>query len=471
MDIEMKIKVELITGFLLALILISCSHPQIKGDIIISEINVVDVAESEVIPHQTIAIVNNKIIGITPFSEKTEIHGNIVINGKGKYVIPGLWDMHTHALWENASLFNKLMVANGVTGFRDMWGSDSVATNFKRGVNNGTFLPQRFIYANHMIDGVPPIWEGTISVADKTEAKNVVDSLAGTDTDFIKVYSNLSRDSFLAIAERSNEIGMDVVGHIPVSVPAEEAIKAGLKSVEHLYGIIEAHSPLRDSLLASGPIGMREQILMLMNSSEAYEDSLNQLMVEENVWLVPTFAYWYGYTKIATPFETEPDSRVKYLPTDITENWTADKNQFISRMNEDMFEIWNVKMNRHKEIIQNAHEAGVGILAGTDIAASNPYTFPGFSLHDEISALVKSGLSNGEALQTATINPAKYLNASDSLGQIGEGYLADLVVLNGNPLNDITNTRKINAVITNGNYLDRHQLDNLLLIVEEMRDQ
>lgn len=458
----MKTKTILLIGFLLTLSLINCSNHQIKGDIIISNINVVDVVESKIVPHQTIAIIGNEIISITPYSEEAEIDGGSIINGNGRYVIPGLWDMHTHALWENVALFNKLMVANGVTGFRDMWGSDSVASKFRRGIINGTYLPQRYIYANHIIDGYPPVWEGSIGVSNKTEAKNVVDSLAKTDTDFIKVYSNLSKESFLAVAERSREIGMDMVGHIPASVPAEEAIKAGLKSVEHFYGIIEAHSPLRDSLLALGPIGMREQVMMLFNSSKTLEDSLNRLMVEKEVWLVPTFALWNGYTRIASPYDVEPDPRVKYLPRDITDNWTADKNKFINRFSKKMFETWNVKMKRHKEIIQNAHEAGVGILAGTDISASNPYTFPGFSLHDELSALVESGLSNGEALKSATINPARYLNASDSLGQIAEGYLADLVILNGNPLKDISNTRLISGVITNGDYLNRKQLDNLL---------
>jgi len=458
----MKTKTILLIGFLLTLSLINCSNHQIKGDLIISNVNVVDVAESEIVPHQTITIIGNEIISITPYSEEDEIDGTTIIDGNGKYVIPGLWDMHTHALWENVTLFNKLMVANGVTGFRDMWGSDSVASKFRQGINNGTYLPQRFIYANHMIDGDPPIWEGTVSVSNMTEAINVVDSLAETDTDFIKVYSNLSKESFLAVAERSRELGIDMVGHIPTSVPAEEAIKAGLKSIEHLYGIIEAHSPLRDSLMASGPIGMREQVMMLFNSSKTLEDSLNQLMIEKEVWLVPTFALWDGYTRIASPYDVEPDPRVKYLPRDITENWTADKNKFISKMSKKMFETWTVKMNRHKEIIQNAHEAGVGILAGTDVSASNPYTFPGFSLHDELSALVESGLSNGEALQTATINPAIYLHASDSLGQISEEYLADLVVLNGDPLKDISNTRQISGVITDGVYLNRKELNSLL---------
>jgi hypothetical protein len=221
--------------------------------------------------------------------------------------------MHTHALWGNVDLFNKLMIANGVTGFRDMWSSDSIARNFQQGIDDGIYLPQRFLYANHIIDGDPPIWKGTISVSNTDEAVKAVDSLAGTNTDFIKVYTGLSEESFHAIVERSKAHGLAVAGHIPASMKAADAIPH-MKSIEHLYGMIESHSPMHDSLLAAGEIGINEQMMMLFNTRETLEKDINDLLVKHNTLLVPTFTLWDGYTRIASPQDLEPDDRLKYIP-------------------------------------------------------------------------------------------------------------------------------------------------------------
>jgi len=452
--------------FLIVVLIVGC-HPGVDKDtLVITNIDVIDVVNKQVVPDQTLVIQGDIIAGIHESRPSTDLPGRKIIDGTGKFVIPGLWDMHTHVLWEYAPQFNKLMVANGVTGFREMWGDDSVATRLKKEIREGSLLPQRFFYANHLIDGEPPIWNGAISVKSPDEAVDVVDSLAGTSTDFIKVYSNLSPESFDAIAERCRELGLDMVGHIPTKVKAVEAVKAGMKSTEHLYGIKEAHSPLHDSLLAAGDLGMRGQIMMLNSQDEELGNQLYAELVRHESWQVPTLSLWEGYTSLASPADPPNDERMKYMPKNEIENWTAEANPFISKLDQQQFRLWMQMINRNKEIVGNMADAGVGILAGTDAAVANPYTFPGFSLHDELALLVESGLSNGEALQTATVNPAKYMNATDSLGTIGTGKKADLVILDKNPLEDITNTTTIEAVISSGKYYPRSRLDSLLKTVE-----
>jgi len=459
--------------FAVTIILNSCGN-KIQGDIVITNVNIIDVEGLEVQANKTIVIVDNKIKSISDYSEKDVIRAENIIDGSGKYVIPGLWDMHTHVFYTYPETgvpianpgylknFNKIMVANGIVGFRDMYGVDEAMHIYKEKIASGEFFPQHFIYSNHLLDGVPPIWPMNLSVATPEEAVRIVDSLANTETDFIKVYSNLSLESFQAIGKRCKELNIDMVGHIPNAVTPTEAVNAGMKSSEHGYGFVEIMSPLNDSLRARG-YRLGDRKLMLENQSDTLGTELFKLMKEKKHWIVPTTVMNNGVTKINTPGETPEEDNFKYVYKQELEHWKVYRS-FVSEEIFDLRQRWN---RRSEEIVGIMHKNGVGVLAGTDFACDNPYVYPGFGLHQELKNLVGCGLSNGEALKTATINPAKYLNATDSLGTVSVNKIADLVILNKNPLEDIENTINISAVISNGKYLDRKQLDTMLKEAEE----
>ena len=459
--------------FSIAIFLYSCSN-KIQGDIIITNVNIIDVENIEVQHNKTIVIIDNKITSISDFSENDILQAANIIDGSEKYIIPGLWDMHTHVFYtypetgvpiakpEYLKNFNKIMVANGVLGFRDMYGVDDAMHIYVKGIANGEFFPQRFIYSNHLLDGNPTVWPMNLSVYTPEEAVRVVDSLANTETDFIKVYSNLTLESLQAIGKRCQELNIDMVGHIPNAVTPIEAVMAGMKSSEHGYGFVEIMSPLNDSLRARG-YRLGDRKLMLENQSDTLGTELFELMKEKGHWIVPTMVMMNGVTKINSPYDIPDEENYKYVYEEDREHWKIYRNN-VSEEIYDLRSRWN---RRSEEIVGIMHQYGIGILAGTDFACDNPFTYPGFSLHEELKNLSGCGLSNGEALKTATINPAKFLNATDSLGSVSVNKMADLIILNKNPLDNIENTTNISAVISNGKYFNRTQLDTMLKEAEE----
>jgi imidazolonepropionase-like amidohydrolase len=229
-----------------------------------------------------------------------------------------------------------------------------------------------------------------------------------------------------------------VEGHVPLSITAAEASQAGQKSIEHFTGLDEAKSDDRKA----------EALIAILKTNQT--------------WLCPTLIMRHNYALLRDTYFVG-DPRLKYVKS----SWKA----FWLRVTKEA-EMWppdeaeKRKETTRKEdaLVGKMQKAGVGILAGTD--DSNPYVFPGFSLHDELTLLVQAGLTPMEALQTATYNPAKFLGLSASLGTIEKGKLADLMLLDANPLESISNTRKIAAVIVNGRYLPRESLDKILADVE-----
>ncbi|RLD36953.1 MAG: hypothetical protein DRI74_07935 [Bacteroidetes bacterium] len=236
-----------------------------------------------------------------------------------------------------------------------------------------------------------------------------------------------------------------------------------MKSSEHGYGFVEIMSPLNDSLRARGyKLGDRK--LILENQSDTLGTELFELMKEKGHWIVPTIVMMNGLTKINAPHEMADEENFKYVYESDRGYWKTYRSPYVSEEIYKLRQKWN---RRSEEIVGIMHQYGVGILAGTDFSGDNPFVYPGFGLHEELKNLVGCGLSNGEALKAATINPAKYLNATDSLGSVSVNKMDDLVILNKNPLDNIENTTNISAVISNGKYFNRKQLDTMLKEAEE----
>jgi len=388
--------------------------------------------------------------------------GAQTIDATGKYLIPGLWDMHVHGT--SVPGFTNLYLANGVTGIRDMFDPTSATFKIRDNIAAGKMDGPHIIAAGKIVDGDPPIWQGSAVARNAEEGRKAVDQVLKEGSDFVKVYSLLSRDAYFAIADECKEKHAVFAGHVPEVVSAEEASNAGQKSFEHLYGILkscssEAAQISRTKMLGMKPEESRAFIQKLLDTyDEKHARKLFSLLKKNKSWQCPTLTVLYSISHPKDP-RTDQQDRLLYMPNWMKPFWAQYMEKFKDWTPLDR-ELRDRYFQKQLEVVGDMYRAGVPILAGTDVM--NPYCFPGFSLHDELAWLVRAGLKPAEALRVATINAAKYVGKDKDFGTIERGKVADLVLLDLNPLMDIHNTTKINLVILGGKVFDRAALDKMM---------
>jgi imidazolonepropionase-like amidohydrolase len=298
-----------------------------------------------------------------------------------------------------------------------------------------------------------------------------VDSLAALGVDFIKVYSLLPRDAWLAIVGAAKHAKLPFVGHLPRGVTAAEASDSGQKSIEHLEGILQAcadRDSVRQAAAAAGDDRQQRQAAAVRAILATYDagrcTDLFGRFARNGTWQTPTLVNTRNNAFFEDLRGTHSE-RLDYLPHYLRAWWTPERNVHLEdRTPERIAELRAISAALQK-VVGDLHRAGVRLLAGTDMGG-NVLNYPGWSLHDELELFVEAGLSPMEALRTATSNPAEFLGLTDSLGTIATGKLADLVLLEADPTADIRNTRRIAAVMTRGRLLDRSALDALLADVK-----
>jgi imidazolonepropionase-like amidohydrolase len=436
-----------------------------SGQLALTHLTVIDVRDGTTRPDTTVLIAGNRIQDVGPSTAIRLPKHAQVVNARGRFLIPGLWDMHVHALWdaERPREFFPLFLANGVTGVREMGGPMPVAdqVRWRQDVANGTVMGPRLVIAGPFVDGPHAIWPGSIKVSTAEEGRQAVDALQAGGVDFIKVYSQIPRGAYFAVAEEARKDRIPFAGHVPLEVDVSEASIEGQKSIEHLMGILLHCSSKADELKADLMRGvninqLNDQMVDTYDLEKAA--TLFALFVKNGTWQTPTLTIRHARPYLQE-LQAANDPRLKYMPKSIVDSWGAkdDKRQ---PANAEVATSRKRLFQKEMDVVGAMHRAGVRFLAGTD--TPNPYCFPGFSLHDELAFMVKAGLTPLEALQAATINPAEFLGLSDSVGTIEKSKIADLVLLDADPLKDIANTKSITAVITNGRFLDRAALDGLL---------
>jgi imidazolonepropionase-like amidohydrolase len=390
-----------------------------------------------------------------------------IVDARGKYLIPGLWDMHVHEVFgdwlpRNEKVVPPLFVANGITGVRDMGGDLDVLKDWRARVAAGTLLGPRMIIAGPMLDGPTPRFPSSAPIANAADGRRVVDDLTRRGVDFIKIQSLIPRDGYFAAAEEAKRLGMIFVGHVPDAVRASEASNAGQKSIEHFTGIFEACSTIEDKLVTGTPRGPGPNV-------RTYDPGRAQrviaLMAKNRTWQVPTLVWERGQW-LVDDIDLSHDPLTKYAPAAWKDRtWPMFVHDIMQSMDTDPLPVRKKFFQMELDMTLAMFRAGVPFMAGTDTAAG-VHVFPGFSLHQELALFVRAGLTPMQALQTATRNPAEFMGRLKDLGTIEQGKLADLVLLDANPLDDIANTRKIRAVVLAGRYLDRSELDRMLKGVE-----
>jgi len=441
---------------ILGWIIFACSSP--SHDLLITNVNVIDVVTGEVLPNRTVGIDGDEITAIYTKAIKPQ-EGTEVIDGTGKYLIPGLWDMHVHNNW-NYEDTNDLLVANGVVGAREMWGDMEIRRKMDEERASGK--PIIDIYsAGVLTDGAPRIWPGSGEVTTPEEAEALVRCQVAQGADFIKVYSRLDSACFFTIGKTAIELGIPFSGHVPDVVPISDALAASMLTSEHLYGLQELGYSERelkevDSLFEIGNRFEALQKGLKFFDSSVMEEKLQKLDLSKH-WFSPTMVTNRGVRSMQDSVFTS-DPRVSYLPDYMTEDWKPRRTMGSQRMMPSL-EIMQQLYERDVRLLKSLIENKAQIIAGTDYP--NPWAFPGFSMHDELEIYVQAGMTPLQALQTATLNPAKVMK-NDRIGIIERGKLASLVLLNSNPLDDINAIREIETVILRGEVFDRKALDEML---------
>jgi imidazolonepropionase-like amidohydrolase len=312
-----------------------------------------------------------------------------------------------------------------------------------------------------MLDGPKPRFPSSIAIATPDDSRRAVADLKRRGADFIKLQSLIPREAVFAIADEAKKQEIPFEGHVPDSVRASEMSEAGMKSFEHLIGIFEGSSPDEEDFLK----GNKTETRFLATYDPAHAASLAALLAKNQTWQCPTLVWERGGNLIdVTDFAK--DMRAKYVPASWkTKTWKRFTDEITQGYGGDDLATRKRFLDKELEVVGMLHKAGVPFLAGTD-TPPGVYIFPGFSLHEELQRFVAAGFTPLEALQTATLNPARFFGIEEQLGTVEKGKLADLVLLSANPLDDIANTQKIAAVIANGRYFSGKDLDKMLAGVE-----
>jgi carboxylesterase type B len=450
--------------------------------ILIKSITIIDVVSGKLIQNQDIKITGNKIseIGLSVAIKNTD--DTFVIDGKGKFAIPGLWDMHTHSNAHSRWLHHPLYIANGVTNVRDMSGTldkeDAYWIGSKKRRqwnkeldNNMRVTPRYVLQSSYQIDGeksVPTAAPDFFKLNSVEDVTLLLDFYKNEKVDFIKIYQQIKPESYRELAKQVSNYNMHLAGHKPIFVTLEEAIKSGQRSFEHGRIFMYDCFPKADSLRLSQ--NWRENYGLYKNEmiaqfDDAKAESLMSLMRDKKAYWTPTLQT-LKFEANAHKDEFLNNPMTKYISATREKLWWSfDISGNKERNLEDPNNIMSEKLyEKSKSLVRKANSIGVPIMVGTDVTDS--YTFAGFSVHEELIDLVAAGLSNIEALRAATIIPAEYTNKQNELGSIEHGKIADLVILDKNPLTTISNSKRIYGVIQNGVYYDKEKIDELKKFTE-----
>ena len=433
------------------------------ADLAITDVTVVDVERGVLIPARTILIRGNRIVDVT----STESPARQTIDGSGKFVITGLWDMHVHLFnnagnpgTDNSALYFPLMLANGVTGVRDLWTDVEdlrMVAAWRDRVAAGTLFAPRIIPTGPIMDGAPREWPNSLELATADDARRAADSLADAGVRIFKVYNNLSRPAYDAIMGVAKRRGLQVEGHLPIGMALVAASDAGQRTIEHLggAGIGCSSDPARMAEANKAPQPQRPaatQAAAIATFDPAVCAQTATILARNGTWTVPTLVLHRGRL-LAFDSATINDPRFRFLDAATLREWAEARPGAVpAQRQRERREV----LRYLQKMVATLQAAGAPVLAGSDLG--NPNVLPGFSLHDELALFVEGGMSPLEALRTATLNPARYLAATDSMGTVAAGKLADLVLLDADPLTDIRNTTRIHTVIVNGRVFDRAAL-------------
>lgn len=458
------------------------------GAVVIQNITTIDTVNG-VNENRDVVIREGKIIHVGETEDLSAIDNIEIIDGSGKYLIPGLWDTHVHFSYNEdltPAMFD-LFLIYGITSVRDTGAEIGYVKEWKdRAISNPLEAP-RVMIAGPLLDGMPNVYDGSSpgrpllseGYATVDAVREGIYRLDSIGVDLLKAYEMLTPEQFREVTRLGNELGLKVTGHVPLSMDVISASNAGLNSMEHLRNLELSSASNSDELLEErrqmlidgkddegGDLRSRIHSAQRERAIQNYDDQKNDevlsVLAQNETWQIPTLALNLGATELhyteAGWLET-----FSYLPQVVEDEW---RESAAARADSEVTPFRVQQSDWLLNMAGKIHRAGIEIMAGTDTPIG--LLTPGKSLHRELQLLVEAGLTPMEALKTATLNPARYFGMEDELGSIEEGMWADLIMLNSNPLEDIRNTEEIHTVIRQGNVLNPDRLNR---IKERLTDQ
>jgi imidazolonepropionase-like amidohydrolase len=469
-----------VLSVLFVLILISCnSKKEINYDLIIQSATIVDTYSGGLKKNQSIAIIADSIAVIMDDDRAKDWTAKKKIDGRSKFVIPGLWDMHIHfgggdtLITDNKNLL-PLFIANGVTTVRDCSADISPSVfKWKAEIEKGILLGPNIFSSGPKIEGINSIWPGDQEVADEIGIEIALDSLEKVKADFVKITDNtLSPELFETAVRKAHQRGFRVSGHIPFSLKATDLAKQGMSTVEHMSYMLKAGSPIETSIIEKVEAKQLDYASANRELYASFDDEYALSVYEElknnNTAVVPTLI---GNRIISYLDEDDHtgDEQLKYLGKGLikTYDWRV---QRANKASEEEVGERKKRYTKLVSLIPIIKSSGMDIIAGTDAGFLNSYIYPGYALHEELRIYVDGGLSPLEALQTSVINGPKFFGLLDKYGSVEAGKKADLLLLNSNPLLKIEATKDIFILIRAGEILTKADLDSLLTGLAEARE-
>ncbi|MEN3333247.1 MAG: hypothetical protein V7641_2612 [Blastocatellia bacterium] len=488
---------------LLMLVLSSCglsaqAQPADSQPLAITHVTVIDVTAAAPQSDMTVIVNGNHITAIGKTNKLRIPQGAQVIDATGKFLIPGLWDMHIHLTVIpdqeiTRNVIAPLLVAYGITGVRDMGGDWQRLQTLRSEITGGQIIGPRILTPGPFVDGPQAASHVVLPVSNEEEARQAVRQLKTQGVDFIKVQAALTLTLWRAVLDEARRLNIPVAGHIPERISAFDVARSTQRSIEHISPVLPGdagvllacsgkEAELRAEMLeierlAEQPNAdqqaLRKRYRALQSQMISTTDvqkcaPLLSLFVKQGTVAVPTMIFGRQFAPLDAN-DLPKDEALACVPHSLRVRWENRRNAVIKNSAPEDFAFRRQMFEKSLALVGMMHRAGVRLLAGTD--ALDGYVVPGLSLHQELALMVEAGLTPLEALQAATIHAARFLGKDKELGTIVVGKLADLVLLDASPLGDIHNTQKISAVISNGRWLDRQALDAMLVKVEAAASQ
>lgn len=457
--------------FFLMILVFSCAEEEKETfNIAILNAEVIDL-ETGNIGVKNIFIRNGRIKKMTTPNQELTFEATQTIDASGKFILPGFWDNHVHFRGGDSLItanknFLKLFIANGITTVRDAGGDLTTSVlKWRKQIAEGSLVGPTIFTSGPKIDGSEGTWAGSLEVTNEESIQTALDSLESIPTDFVKLYdSKISGELYLKTIAEAEKRNLITSGHMPFTVTLDQAVSSGIDAIEHLYYIMKgcaANEKEVTEKLQNKEIGFWDAMPLLMSN---YQDSTTQRtffhLKEHNVYVVPTLHIGKVLSYL-DEVDHSNDAYLKYISNGIFKTYEG-------RINRAKYSSEKTIADRKAldvffgQLTKSLNDAGVSLLAGSDSGAYNSYTYPGISLHKELEEMVANGISPLDALRTSAYNGSKFLKQNTDYGSVSVGKIADLVLLDENPLLNIKNTKKIHAVIQKNRILKKLELETLL---------
>ncbi|AXT60254.1 amidohydrolase [Aquimarina sp. AD10] len=441
---------------ILTILVTSCAQPQkqiSKTAILITDATIINVLDGSLQEKQQIVIDSGKIKSISNIVENADKY-TTHINASGKYVLPGLAEMHAHIPQPSTNkeriedvLF--LYLSNGITTIRGMLGHPT-HLKLRQEANTNQIVSPRIFTSSPSLNGN--------SIKTKEEAITKVTAYKKEGYDFLKIHPGIKLDVFNQVVKTAKDVGIPFSGHVPVDVGVRNALKSKYASIDHIDGFLEGLVPESENVNPNDNGFFGYNFTPLADESKIEE--LVQLANSNEIWIVPTQSLYERWFAPITAEELLKDPEMKYMPASTLQNWKERKGQYTKgnpNFNEPQWKQFN---NIRRKLLKQLNDNGGRILLGSD--APQLFNVPGFSIHHEIDGMIGAGLTPLQIIQSGTINPAKFLGKEDTFGQIKVGLDADILILNANPIDNIKALQQINGVLYRGQWLSKKTIESKL---------